>query len=40
MVAEALQAAGIDFVEGAQGAVVQIWLADPAGRTLELQQAR
>jgi len=35
-----LQAAGIDFVEGAQGTVVQIWLADPAGRTLELQQAR
>ena len=35
-----LQSAGIEFVEGAQGPVVQIWLADPAGRTVELQQAR
>ena len=35
-----LVARGIDFVEAAQGAVVQLWIADPAGRTLELQQAR
>ena len=35
-----LVARGIEFVEGAQGTVVQLWIADPAGRTLELQQAR
>jgi catechol 2,3-dioxygenase-like lactoylglutathione lyase family enzyme len=32
--------ANIEFVEGAQGAVVQLWITDPAGRVLELQQAR
>ena len=35
-----LVATGTPFVEGAQGPVVQIWITDPAGRTLELQQAR
>jgi catechol 2,3-dioxygenase-like lactoylglutathione lyase family enzyme len=35
-----LVAAGIAYVEGAQGRVVQLWTTDPAGRTLELQQAR
>lgn len=35
-----LTAAGVEMVEGAQGPVVQIWIRDPAGRTLELQQAR
>jgi catechol 2,3-dioxygenase-like lactoylglutathione lyase family enzyme len=33
-----LEASGITYVEGAQGPVVQIWVTDPAGRTLELQQ--
>ena len=31
---------GIAFVEGAQGEVVQLWISDPAGHTVELQQAR
>lgn len=31
---------GIPWVEGGQGEVVQIWVQDPAGRVLELQQAR
>ncbi|MEJ7585105.1 MAG: VOC family protein [Acidimicrobiales bacterium] len=35
-----LVASGIELVEGAQGPVAQIWITDPAGRTLELQQAR
>lgn len=35
-----LVAAGTPYVEGAQGRVVQLWITDPAGRTLELQQAR
>jgi catechol 2,3-dioxygenase-like lactoylglutathione lyase family enzyme len=35
-----LAATGTPFVEGAQGRVVQLWITDPAGRTLELQQAR
>ena len=35
-----LVASGIPYVEGAQGRVVQLWITDPAGRTLELQQAR
>jgi catechol 2,3-dioxygenase-like lactoylglutathione lyase family enzyme len=30
----------IPYVEGGQGDVVQIWVTDPAGRVLELQQAR
>ncbi|MHB1711914.1 MAG: VOC family protein [Acidimicrobiales bacterium] len=33
-----LEAAGIPYVRGAQGDVVQIWLADPIGNTIELQQ--
>jgi catechol 2,3-dioxygenase-like lactoylglutathione lyase family enzyme len=33
-----LTAAGIPFVEGAQGPVVQIWFTDPAGNTVEIQQ--
>ena len=35
-----LEVAGIPYVEGAQGPVVQLWIADPVGRTVELQQAR
>ncbi len=35
-----LAAAGVEMVEGAQGPVMQIWISDPAGRTVELQQAR
>lgn len=30
--------AGVAYVRGAQGTVVQIWIADPAGNTIELQQ--
>lgn len=33
-----LEEKGIDYLRGAQGEVVQIWLADPAGNTIELQQ--
>jgi catechol 2,3-dioxygenase-like lactoylglutathione lyase family enzyme len=33
-----LERDGIPFVRGAQGPVVQIWLADPAGNTVEIQQ--
>ena len=33
-----LDRAGIPYVEGAQGPVVQIWFADPAGNTIEIQQ--
>ena len=34
-----LEAAGIDYQRGVQGAgTVQIWFADPAGNTIELQQ--
>jgi catechol-2,3-dioxygenase len=33
-----LTAAGIPFVEGAQGTTVQIWFTDPAGNTVEIQQ--
>jgi catechol 2,3-dioxygenase-like lactoylglutathione lyase family enzyme len=44
-----LEAAGIDYVRGAQPGgrlgdeddeVVQIWITDPAGNTVELQQSR
>ena len=35
-----LEQAGIDYVEGAQGAVVQIWITDPNGQVIELQQSR
>jgi catechol 2,3-dioxygenase-like lactoylglutathione lyase family enzyme len=35
-----LEAAGIDYIEGAQGEVVQIWISDPNGQVVELQQAR
>jgi catechol 2,3-dioxygenase-like lactoylglutathione lyase family enzyme len=35
-----LEENGIDYVRGAQGDVMQIWLADPAGNTVELQQER
>ena len=35
-----LERAGIAYQRGAQGEVVQIWLADPAGNTIELQQDR
>ncbi len=31
---------GIDYVRGAQGDVTQIWITDPAGNTVELQQDR
>ena len=33
-----LEESGIPYVEGAQGTVVQIWFADPAGNTIEIQQ--
>jgi catechol 2,3-dioxygenase-like lactoylglutathione lyase family enzyme len=33
-----LAESGIPYVEGAQGSVVQIWFADPAGNTIEIQQ--
>jgi catechol 2,3-dioxygenase-like lactoylglutathione lyase family enzyme len=33
-----LERDGIPFVRGAQGPVVQIWFADPAGNTVEIQQ--
>ncbi len=33
-----LEEAGVTFVRGAQGATVQIWFADPAGNTIEIQQ--
>lgn len=33
-----LEANGVEYVRGSQGDVVQIWLADPAGNTIELQQ--
>ncbi len=35
-----LVAAGIELAEGAQGPVAQIWITDPVGRVIELQQAR
>jgi hypothetical protein len=35
-----LEAAAIDYIEGAQGDVVQIWISDPNGQVVELQQAR
>ncbi len=35
-----LENSGIAYVEGAQGKVVQIWISDPDGRVIELQQAR
>ena len=35
-----LDARGIRYARGAQGDVVQIWIADPAGNTIELQQDR
>ena len=35
-----LERDGIPYVRGAQGAVVQIWFADPAGNTVEIQQDR
>jgi catechol 2,3-dioxygenase-like lactoylglutathione lyase family enzyme len=34
-----LEERGIEYVRGVQGAgIVQIWIADPAGNTIELQQ--
>jgi catechol 2,3-dioxygenase-like lactoylglutathione lyase family enzyme len=35
-----LERDGIPYVRGAQGPVVQIWFADPAGNTIEIQQDR
>lgn len=35
-----LEAAAIPYRRGAQGDVVQIWVHDPAGNVVELQQAR
>ena len=35
-----LESAGIDYLEGAQGDVVQIWISDPNGQVVELQQSR
>jgi hypothetical protein len=35
-----LEAASIPYDEGAQGPVVQLWINDPVGRIIELQQAR
>jgi catechol 2,3-dioxygenase-like lactoylglutathione lyase family enzyme len=33
-----LQREGVPYVQGAQGEVIQIWVSDPAGNTIELQQ--
>jgi catechol 2,3-dioxygenase-like lactoylglutathione lyase family enzyme len=33
-----LDQAGIPYARGAQGTTVQIWFADPAGNTIEIQQ--
>jgi catechol 2,3-dioxygenase-like lactoylglutathione lyase family enzyme len=33
-----LEAEGIDYTRGAQGSTVQIWIVDPSGNTVELQQ--
>jgi catechol 2,3-dioxygenase-like lactoylglutathione lyase family enzyme len=33
-----LDQAGIPYLRGAQGEVVQIWIVDPAGNTIEIQQ--
>jgi catechol 2,3-dioxygenase-like lactoylglutathione lyase family enzyme len=34
-----LEASGIEYVRGVQGeGTIQIWIADPAGNTIELQQ--
>ncbi|HEV3281643.1 MAG TPA: VOC family protein [Acidimicrobiales bacterium] len=33
-----LERDGVPYVRGVQGEVVQIWVADPAGNTVELQQ--
>jgi catechol 2,3-dioxygenase-like lactoylglutathione lyase family enzyme len=35
-----LESAGIEYLEGAQGDVVQIWISDPNGQVVELQQSR
>ncbi len=36
-----LEASGIEYVRGVQGeGTVQIWIVDPAGNTIELQQDR
>lgn len=35
-----LEAAGIAYLRASQGEIVQIWIADPAGNTIELQQDR
>jgi catechol 2,3-dioxygenase-like lactoylglutathione lyase family enzyme len=35
---EELEARHIAYIRGAQGDVVQIWIVDPAGNTVELQQ--
>ncbi len=35
-----LERDGIPYVRGSQGTVVQIWFADPAGNTVEIQQER
>jgi catechol 2,3-dioxygenase-like lactoylglutathione lyase family enzyme len=33
-----LDQAGVPYVRGAQGTTIQIWFADPAGNTIEIQQ--
>ncbi len=33
-----LEAQGIDYTRGVQGETVQIWIVDPSGNTVELQQ--
>jgi catechol 2,3-dioxygenase-like lactoylglutathione lyase family enzyme len=33
-----LEAQGIEYSRGAQGSTVQIWIIDPSGNTVELQQ--
>jgi catechol 2,3-dioxygenase-like lactoylglutathione lyase family enzyme len=35
-----LEAKEIEYLEGAQGDVVQIWISDPNGQVVELQQTR
>lgn len=37
---EELDERAIDYVQSAQGDVTQIWIIDPAGNTIELQQDR
>lgn len=35
-----LEVAGIEYLRAAQGEIVQVWVVDPAGNTVEIQQER